>query len=742
MLCLLKFTAPDDFLMRKTLLSLLALTFLATSCIQEEPEQYSQENLPRASSTILPPGGKADRPEEALSFEEFLGHVFCEEDGRICVVDGDTPITGGFAGLREFYDTRVQPSLNAHQHALSVNLGDRGDDLWYGDQRLNLSFCVSNEFGERKAEVVEATLEAVAQWEEIASVRFPYRADQDGRCTINNRQVLFPIWPAEDDAPYFARAFFPSFEEHERDIRINFREFDAALEDPEMYTLTLAGVMRHELGHVLGFRHEHTRDEAGAYYCFEDRNYRPGTFYDSESVMHYPWCEGSNDWSLEFSATDLMGASYFYPPEGVDSLGRCERELDSEGNVLESCEPVVRQITEFLSKFNANIFLNWTGIPSSLWETIQRESMIAPLIGLDDLRDRIEMLDVEIRQIYDFLFVDGRCPGVEFYEDQWIVPYCYPVVNRILELANNASFDELNDVVRLDRRAAQNIVAAREVRPIDSYDALISLGYVKRQALWSMYTYLYPNWEAEQEWINPDEEYDLSRGCSGVEPNSISEPNCGDGPLTVAFNAIPLLGSLDYADPRWDFGDGRTARGVQVEHTYLFAGEYEATFSATITGQGWGGEIQLGKLTVVVLSEHTSPDPSGPFVVSEYHFFEEGDGRIAPGEMTFFSVAVEGCPVQVAEPWIVIDLASRTKNSLSFWVSTVDTMVQLVDQTYPDLTDLGYMLFPQDHTPVEDLGIFTSTSGNGFWYVDVENLSADEEIQINYWGVSLLCAHE
>ena len=60
---------------------------------------------------------------------------------------------------------------------------------------------------------------------------------------------------------------------------------------------TLTGVLRHELGHTIGFRHEHTRPEAGT--CFEDNNWRPLTPYDSASIMHYPQCNGSsNDLSM------------------------------------------------------------------------------------------------------------------------------------------------------------------------------------------------------------------------------------------------------------------------------------------------------------------------------------------------------------------------------------------------------------------------------------------------------------
>ena len=132
------------------------------------------------------------------------------------------------------------------------------------------------------------------------------------------------------------------------------------------------------------------------------------------------------------------------------------------------------------------------GLSEELSFQIGTESMQQPFSDLDALRERTDITDEEIRQIYDYLFVDGRCPDTEIDEQGWLVPWCYPVLNKILELANNATFEELNDGVGLDIRAVENIVAARSKRPLDTYDALVSLGYVKRVALYTMYRYLYP----------------------------------------------------------------------------------------------------------------------------------------------------------------------------------------------------------------------------------------------------------
>ena len=474
------------------LIFFLALAFGLAGCEGEEeyPMEWTDDGLPQSDTTVMAPGGKADTLGWPDTFEEFLEYVYCESDGRICVVDGDTPIAGGMSGLLEFYNRHVD--LPDGQ-PLSVNWGSRGDDLWYGDERHDLSFCVSDDFGDRKEEVLEATLGAAQDWEEIADVSFPYRDDQDHRCHLDNRQVMFPVHPADGDAPYLARAFFPAFDEEERDVRVNLESFDRSLQQSsDMEEMTLRGIMRHELGHVLGFRHEHTRTEAGNYWCFEDNNYRPGTAYDARSVMHYPQCDGENDWTLEFSEFDAMGAQYFYPEDGVEVLGRCDEELDDEGYVDEECEAVVAQITEWLSQYaDEEVLVSWMDMDEEVVEPLEEARFDRPFDDLDDVRDRGGLDDDQIRHVYDYLFEWGRCPDTEVDEDGWVIAWCLPVVNAILELANTASFVTLDEEVGIDRRGVENIVAAREQRSIDTYDALVSLGYVKQMALFSMYEFLY-----------------------------------------------------------------------------------------------------------------------------------------------------------------------------------------------------------------------------------------------------------
>jgi hypothetical protein len=145
---------------------------------------------------------------------------------------------------------------------------------------------------------------AVAAWEATARVNFIHDTTKDSACSATTTGVTFDVRQTTTTS-YLARAFFPSTTRSSRNILIS----TSAFGNVAPYTLT--GILRHELGHTIGFRHEHTRPEAGT--CFEDNNWRTLTTYDSASVMHYPQCNGSNTGNLVLTSRDQTGARALYP---------------------------------------------------------------------------------------------------------------------------------------------------------------------------------------------------------------------------------------------------------------------------------------------------------------------------------------------------------------------------------------------------------------------------------------------
>ncbi len=234
------------------------------------------------------------------SYNEFKSQTYQDpEDGQY-IVNGDIPV-GGEQQLRDFYDSAVDSSDPSA--SLIVNQVYGKDDVWLADQAKNLTYCVSSDFGADHQAIVDAMEAGGNQWENASSgVDFTYDASQDGSCTTKNSNVLFSVEPVTG-ASYIARAFFPSTAKSGRNVLVNTDQiFSGGGWTPD-------NVLAHELGHSLGFRHEHTRPEAGT--CFEDNSWRPLTPYDSASIMHYPQCNGSSD-DLSMTAQDREGIRSVY----------------------------------------------------------------------------------------------------------------------------------------------------------------------------------------------------------------------------------------------------------------------------------------------------------------------------------------------------------------------------------------------------------------------------------------------
>ena len=156
--------------------------------------------------------------------------------------------------------------------------------------------------------VVENFGKAARGWEEICGVKFQHKQELDGSPgEARPNGVVFPVQFKDVGGEFIAAAFFPNDPPEEWRVVV----------DPSYYeeeTFDRIGVFRHELGHTLGFRHEHIRSLAPPQCPHEPVfNTFELTDYDPKSVMHY-FCGGVGSKSLSFTDIDKNGAKLVYGP--------------------------------------------------------------------------------------------------------------------------------------------------------------------------------------------------------------------------------------------------------------------------------------------------------------------------------------------------------------------------------------------------------------------------------------------
>lgn len=179
----------------------------------------------------------------------------------------------------------------------------------------NIRFAVVKSSFSSTAEydsIVKYFTTATKDWEGICNVKFTYEKSLDTDLKYGDNPANLDFVVQYEGAVYrapLASAFFPYNSKKDRVVRI----FDRFMRTSASKT----GIMRHEIGHILGFRHEHVRDGAPLT-CNKMENdmeyLLPITDYDGLSVMHY-FCGGAGTRHLNFSAKDSLGARYFYPKE-------------------------------------------------------------------------------------------------------------------------------------------------------------------------------------------------------------------------------------------------------------------------------------------------------------------------------------------------------------------------------------------------------------------------------------------
>jgi hypothetical protein len=167
-----------------------------------------------------------------------------------------------------------------------------------------------------------AMLKAADDWNGLTRVQYRYLGAFDNSIQFDNLKAQYPneiqmvvayqnfttaIFKTEEDYQNtFAIAFNKEFPRHLKVLRICRKFFTPG-------RLSQDGILRHEIGHIMGFRHEHINSPENANCPKEDFGFAKAvTAYDPNSVMHYP-CGSFNNYVYQFSANDSIGIKFIYP---------------------------------------------------------------------------------------------------------------------------------------------------------------------------------------------------------------------------------------------------------------------------------------------------------------------------------------------------------------------------------------------------------------------------------------------
>jgi hypothetical protein len=245
-------------------------------------------------------------PADDKKLDAFIATLVESPKGSgFYIVEGDIPMTRDQIRGYLIQNNAGIDKQKIGSKELIVNLTPAGQfDYWKQNERAltytfdKASFRTDAEYASTRDHLHNAA----ADWVKVCTECGVSITELSAADIAAGRRPTFVVRFNPQTGGPIAQSFFPSYAESRRILYVYPQYFEANGFDP-------TGVLRHELGHVLGYRHEHIQNIPGC--ATEGTSWKPLTPYTPNSVMHY-YCGHAGSFDLSIRQLDAEGHRCLY----------------------------------------------------------------------------------------------------------------------------------------------------------------------------------------------------------------------------------------------------------------------------------------------------------------------------------------------------------------------------------------------------------------------------------------------